>query len=273
MRAPVSTSVEVASQVLRRAQDEQVTFLAAGIAFYAFLSIFPSLLLALAIGSLVGGEAFAETIVAQVSDVLTPQAETVLAEALQVETGHGGASIIGLVFLLWGSLRVFRGLDIAFSRIYTDSPNPDFLTTVRNAVLVFGVITAAILAILAVRAFIHLFDLPQGVVYLSPFLIFTTLVIVFFPMYFVFPNTRQTVLTVLPGVAFAACGWTLLGELFGFYAANAGNYAIFGLIGAVLLLLVWFYIAAVIVLVGAMINAVLASRAPDAPDATEAIGQ
>ncbi len=273
MREPVSTSVELTSQVLRRAQDEQVTFLAAGIAFYAFLSIFPILLLALAIGSLVGGEVFAETIVGQISDVLTPQTETVLAEALEIETGRGGASVIGLLVLLWGSLRVFRGLDIAFSRIYTDSPNPDFLTTIRNAILVFGVIAAAVLALLAVRAYVHLFDLPQSVVYLSPFLVFVTLVIVFFPMYYVFPNTPQTAWAVLPGAAFAAFGWTLLGELFGIYAANAGTYALFGLIGAVLLLLVWFYIAAVIILVGAIINAVLAGQATDPAEMTGAIGQ
>lgn len=273
MRESVSTTVELTRQVLRHAQSEQVTFLAAGIAFYAFLSIFPILLLALALGSLLGGETFAETIVGQVSDVLTPQTETLLAEALQVETGRGGASIIGLVILLWGSLRVFRGLDIAFSRIYRSNPTPGFLTTVRNALLVFGVITAAVLVLLAIRAYLHLFALPPSVVYLSPFLVFFTLVVVFYPMYYVFPNAPQAPVAVVPGAAFAAVGWTLLGELFGLYAANAGTFALFGLIGAVLLLLVWFYFAAIIVLVGAIINAILAGEYRKSPGPSGPVGR
>ncbi len=256
----MSTTHELARQVIRSAQDDQVTFLAASIAFYAFLSIFPILLLTLAIGSLIGGQAFAETIVGQISGILTPQAETVLAEALQIETGRGGASVIGVVFLLWGSLRVFRGLDIAFSRIYPQSESPDFLTTIRNATIVFAAIAGAVLVLLAIRAYVHLFDLPQSVVYLSPLLVFGTLVIVFYPMFYVFPNVDQAPLAVLPGTVFAAFGWTLLGELFGLYAANAGTYAVLGLIGAVLLLLVWFYFAAVIVLVGAIINAIIAGK-------------
>lgn len=246
--------------VIRSVQDDRVTFLAASIAFYAILSIFPILLLVLAIGSLIGGEAFAETIVDQVSDLLTPQAETVLEEALHGEVGRGGASIIGGVFLLWSSLRVFRGLDIAFSQIYTQSPDPGFVATVRNALLVFAAIGTAVVALFLIRGYLRFLDLPPIVHYLSPVFVFITIAIVFYPMYYVFPNQPQAVLSVLPGTLFAALGWTLLGELFGIYAANAGTYALFGLIGAVLLLLVWFYFGAIIVLLGAVINAVLAGK-------------
>lgn len=246
--------------MVKSAQDDQVTFLAASIAFYAVLSIFPLLLLALALGSYFVGEAFAQRIVGGVSDFLTPQAQGVLEEAMEGEEGRSGASIVGIFFLLWSSLRLFRGLDIAFSEIYTQHPTPSFLDTVKNALIVLVSIGAAVVALVVIQGYLQLVTLPEIVHTLSPVLVFVTLVIVFFPMYYVFPGSRQRPRAVLPGVAFAAAGWTLLGELFGIYAANAGTYALFGLIGAILLLLVWFYFGAVIVLLGAIVNAVLAGK-------------
>lgn len=260
VREGLSDAGRLLKLFVRSVQNDRVTFLAASIAFYAILSIFPMLLLVIVLGSLIGGEAFAETIVLQVSGFLTAEAQAVLEEALLDETGRGGASIIGLGFLLWSSLRVFRGLDIAFSQIYTDAPDPGFLVTIRNAILVFASIGIAIVALIVVRGYIHLFDFPIAVRYLSPVAIFITIAIVFYPMYFVFPNEPQPALAIVPGTLVAALGWTLLGELFSLYAAHAGTYALFGVIGGLLLLLVWFYFGAIIVLVGAVINAVIAGE-------------
>lgn len=245
---------------IQSVRDDRVTFLAAGIAFYAILSIFPMLLLILAIGSLLGGETFAETVVLQVSAILTVEAQAILEDALLAETGRSGASIIGIGLLLWSSLKVFRGLDIAFSQIYTQAPDPGFVETVRNALIVFGSIGIAIVTLVGIRGYLRLFELPPAIVYLSPLFVFATIAIVFYPMYYIFPNASQPALAVLPGTIIAAIGWTLLAELFGLYAANAGTWALFGVIGGLLLLLIWFYFAALIVLVGAVINAVLAGK-------------
>lgn len=256
----MSNVVRISRHLVRGVQDDRITFLAASIAFYAILSIFPLLLILFAVGGYLAGEVFAQTLIDQISNFITPEAEAILEEALREGTGQIGASIVGLVFLVWSAIRVFRGLDIAFSQIYAQSPDPDFLTTVRNGLLAFVAIGTAVFALFLIRGYLRFVDLPRVVYWLSPVLVFFTIVIVFTPMYFIFPNVKQSLVEILPGTLFAALGWTLLGELFGIYAANAGTYAIFGVIGGILLILVWFYFGAIIILLGALINSVLAGK-------------
>lgn len=260
MNGTIANSVRIGKHIIQGVQDDRITFLAASIAFYAILSIFPLLLLVLAIGSVFLGDAFAQTLIGQLSNFITPEAEQILEEALLGETGQVGASVVGIAFLLWSAIRVFRGLDIAFSQIYAESPDPGFLTTVRNGLLAFITIGAAVIALFIIRGYLRFVDLPPYVLYLSPVLVFLTIAIVFAPMYYIFPNISPSLRTIIPGTLFAALGWTLLGELFGIYAANAGTYALFGVIGGILLILVWFYFGAIIILLGAVINAVLAEK-------------
>jgi membrane protein len=88
------------------------------------------------------------------------------------------------------------------------------------------------------------------------------LVAVFMPLYYVMPPVEMTAREALPGTIVAAVGWLILQVGFQIYAANAGDYAAYGLLGAVLLFLTWLYFAAVLVLVGAVVNVVLAGRNP-----------
>ncbi|MFQ3293598.1 MAG: membrane protein [Halobacteriales archaeon] len=64
----------------------------------------------------------------------------------------------------------------------------------------------------------------------------------------------------LPGTVTVAIGWTLLGGAFSWYATTAGNFALYGVLGGVLLLLTWLYFGAMLVILGAVLNAVIAGR-------------
>lgn len=256
----VSNAVEVLRLIVNSAISDRVTFLAASIAFYAMVSIFPLFLLILVVGSFVAGEAIAVRVVELLSGILTPEAEAVLETALIAESGRSGAGIAGVLLLTWSAIRMFRGLDIAFSQVYPNVEDPGFLKTVANAVIVLVAILVGVVAIFVVRTYLRLVPTPGMFGLISPLAVFVTLCVVFFPMYFVFPGERQRPLAVLPGTAFAALGWTLLGELFSIYAAHAGTFALFGVVGGVLLLLMWFYFGAVLLLLGAVLNAVLAGR-------------
>jgi len=110
--------LEVTGEAVRLARDEQLTLLAAGVAFYGFISLVPLMLLALGIAASIGGEALAARLTAAASDVLTADAQELLAETLVDDTGRQGATIVGILGLLWGSSRVLRGLDRAFSQVY-----------------------------------------------------------------------------------------------------------------------------------------------------------
>lgn len=78
-------------------RDEQLTFMAAAIAYYAFVSVVPLLLLVLVVASAVAGEGIAAEILSVVGEFLTPEAATLIEGALVSGAGRGGATAVGLV--------------------------------------------------------------------------------------------------------------------------------------------------------------------------------
>lgn len=81
-------------------------------------------------------------------------------------------------------------------------------------------------------------------------------------IYRVTPNTRLSLMRVLPGTVLFAAVWLIATELFGLYIARSTSYqSTYGTLGGVAILLVWFYLTAFILLVGAELNAVLQQRA------------
>lgn len=255
----------VARKVITVARKDQVTFLAASIAFYAFLSVFPLLLLLLVVGTSVGGPVVTEAILDVVTELLAPNAQAIFTEALVEETGRSGAGLVGVLFLVWSASRVFRGLAIAFGMIYDTDVALSFRTTVVNGITVLGAMGIALAAIFLLRASLVILAIPPLWQHLSVVPLFIGLLMLFFPMYYLFPRQYHGARGALPGTTFAAAGWALLGEVFALYAANARTFALFGVIGGVLLVLTWFYFGAVVILTGAILNAVLAGREVGVP--------
>jgi YihY family inner membrane protein len=236
-------------------RTEQVSFLAASIAYYMFVSVIPLLLLALVVGSLLGGEAFAALVVGAAASALTPAAQGVLLNALTSAVGRSGATVLGLVVMLWGALKLFRGLDLAFARIYGSAESESLLDQFRDALsalLGIGLALAGLGVVAGIGTVLGV-EFAVGGLLLIP-----VLAVAFFPLYYVFPDEAMTVRAAAPGAVFAAAGWTVLGTAFGIYAAQADSFQLYGVVGGVLLLVTWFYFAGQILLVGAALNAVLA---------------
>jgi Predicted membrane protein len=77
-------------------------------------------------------------------------------------------------------------------------------------------------------------------------------------LYILAPNCKVGFTQAFPGAALAVFLWLLLSAGFSFYVENMGNYSLlFGSIGAIIVLLVWLYMMAVILLMGAEVNSVL----------------
>lgn len=243
-------------------QRRQLPFLAAAIAYYAFLSVIPLLIVGITVATTVAGQALATELIASLDEFLTPEAAELVEETIVDGAGRGGMTAVGLLVLLWGSLRVFRGLDIAFSQIYgvvEPKPLPEQL---RDGLLVFGGIGVAIGATAGLSAVLSLVDLPfAGIAGTVGLLV--VLAVIFLPMYYVFPGRNVGIREAVPGAIFASVGWTALGAVFGIYAANAGSFQLYGVLAGVLLLLVWFYFGGLIILLGAAINVVLGNRIGD----------
>lgn len=244
-------------------KEENVTFLAASVAFYAFVSIVPLLLLTLAIGSLVGGQAFADRIVSLVETQLSEQGATVVEGALTSSAGRGGASIASLVALAWSALKVFRGLDLAFDEVYRSEPETSLAEQIVHALTVLGAVGLAVVLMVGLGALLSrpaLIDVPYVGV-LGWILLIVGLTVIFLPFYYVLPPVDVSLREILPGAVFAGVGWLFLQAGFQLYAANAGRYQAYGFLGAVLLFVMWLYFASTLVLLGAVLNVVLADRA------------
>lgn len=244
------------------AQTQQLPFLAAAIAYYAFLSAIPLLIVALTVATAVAGQTLATQLLSAVDEFLTPEAATLVEQALVGADGRGGITLAGLAVLLWGSLRVFRGLDIAFSRVYGNTQVKSLPEQLRDALLVLAGIALAVASTVVISALLPLSPVPLAAL-VAPIGLLVILPVVFFPLYYVFPARDVTVREALPGAVIAGVGWTALGTVFGIYATHAGAFQLYGVLGGVLLLLVWFYVGGLLLLFGASVNAVLAGRLED----------
>ena len=75
-------------------------------------------------------------------------------------------------------------------------------------------------------------------------------------VYYLFPNANQPFRLVTPGAVLAAIVWLAASLGFAYYAANFANYsATYGSLGAIVLLLLYFFISSAVLLFGAEVNA------------------
>lgn len=256
-RSALSRATRLARRTLALARDSDVSLLAAGVAYYAFVSLLPAVLLALVVASAVGGENLTAAVLAATGDLLTDTGREVIESALTSSPERGTVTIIGLVLLIWGTLKVFRALDTAFSRIYAVGVRETFLESVTDAVIVAvggGVALGLMLGLGAIAL-----TFPVGVLtrLLGIVVLPVALTAAFLPMYLRFPDVEIGVAAAVPGAAFAAVGWTVLQAGFQLYVRAVGGGA-FGVLGAVVLLVTWLYVGAAVVLVGTAVNVVLA---------------
>ncbi|CCQ35651.1 UPF0761 family protein [Natronomonas moolapensis 8.8.11] len=274
----VHRTATVARGVAAGARSDRVTFIAAGIAYYAFISLIPLLLLALVVASFLGDTEVVAALVGEVSGALGEGAGGALSDALAGATGRGGATVFGLAAFVWSGLKLFRGLDIAFSAVYGDPGSGSLLEQLRNAAVTLGAVGVGVAATVVAGGAIAGLGLGAtlgggrvlGAAGTAGLVVGLT--VVFLPLYYVLPGIDLSVSEAFPGAVFAAVGWTALQTGFRIYAAFAGSYEAYGVVGGVLLLVTFLYFGGLVLLLGAVFNAVLAGRADErtgvAPQAT-----
>ncbi|RDZ36804.1 MULTISPECIES: YihY/virulence factor BrkB family protein [Haloferax] len=260
MSANIRTAVPVARAVVDTIREKEISFLAASISYYALVSLIPLLVLGVVVATAVGGAELQAQLQTLVEQYLVPTGQDLVEEALSDRTGQGSVGAVSLGLTVWGALKLFRGLDIAFSRIY-GSEAGGLLDQLRDGAIALASIGVGTIGVAVLTALLGLLDVPF-LQLLSPLLLLLTLCAAFFPLYYVFPDADLSPRQVVPGTVFAAVGWTLLGVGFGIYASVAGA-SVAGALGTLLLLVTWFYFSGLILLSGAVVNAVLAGVGGD----------
>ena len=250
----------VSRAILHEIRVEKITFMAGSIAYHAFVSLLPLLLLVLAIISLIGDQSLENGFIVFVEAILTPRTGEVLVTELR--SASTGISLLGVSLLIWGTLRIFRGLDTAFSDIYETESANTVADQFIDGVLVFVMFGLAIGAAWSINT---LFPNTQSgllIGIIRQLLLVFGLAFTLFPMYYIFPDSDVTVWEIVPGVLLASIGLTVLESLFRVYTqfrSPGGD----GAIAGVLLLLTWLYFSGLVILLGVVVNAVLTNRSQD----------
>lgn len=263
----MNTSLHRAIRILRAVIDgirsDQVTFIAASLAYYAFVSLIPLLLLAIVVMSVVLGPESSHNVSTQVTSSVGKQAGELVEDALIRPSGNGGAAIASILVLLWSGLKLFRGLDVAFSTIYEDASRPGLLAQLRNGLITLlgvgaGIGVTILVGMILTHPEISLSVAGVNIIKtIAPLAQITGLTLTFMPLYYVLPGKPIKLREAVPGAVVAAIGWTTLQTGFSIYATQAGKYAAYGAIGGVLLIVTFLYFGGLILLVGVVLNATL----------------
>ena len=246
----------------------QITFLAAAIAYYGFLSIIPLILLAISLGRGLGVD-ISDAVLAIAGDFLTPAGKAAIASAVDTSGAAGSITLVGVGVLVWSSLRVFRGLDLAFSTVYGFHGAKSLADQLVNAVTVLAAIPVIVVAIVGLGGVLPAMHLGPISTILGPLGLAVTLTVAFVPVFYTFPDTDVSVREILPGTVLAALGWTALVTVFTIYAGFVPSFRLYGVLGAALLLVTWLYVGGIIIMVGAVVNAVLGGRIDEDVDGTD----
>lgn len=174
----------------------------------------------------------------------------------------------GIAGYLWtasgGFSALIESLDIAYEVKVSRPWWRDRLLALVLTLTSGALVSVSLLVYIVGPDFGHLlresFLLPQGVEHLWPLLRIATTFVSFVAgleiIYYLGPNTRHRFVSTLPGAVLAIVLWFLSSEGLSFYLNHLSNYnASYGSMGALLGLMLWFYLTALAILIGAELNA------------------
>ena len=261
MQETISDVSRTVRRVVRRTSGTYLPFLAGSLAYHLFLLLLPLLVLVFVVVSAVGGESTISYVVEFTQPYLTSRARLLLAEAIRSGANQASAVLLGTGVMGWLLFRIFRGLDLVFARIYGTETRDSIRGSLKDGAVTFVTVSLALFAAILAETVLALIPVSPLVRLLNSLLLVVVLAAAFFPLYYVFPNVEVTAREVLPGTIVAAVGWSFFHALFQVYTAYALTLEAYGAVGVVLSVLIWLYASAFILLLGAVVNAVLADRA------------
>ncbi|PZS38279.1 MAG: YihY/virulence factor BrkB family protein [Pseudonocardiales bacterium] len=267
---PVRGWRQVLSRAMHSSQEDNIPLLAAGVAFFGFLALFPALI---ALVTLVGLIADPGQITQQVQSFtagLPPASRQLVSDQLQAITqSSGGALTIGLVVslltALWSASSGTSNLMTAVNIAYEEKETRGFLKLRGIALLltlgtvVFLVLTLALIAVVpVVLQAVPLGPVGNVLAQVVRWALLVALIIVGLAVLYRVAADRNPpkFRWVSVGSVVAALLWLLGSVGFSLYVDYFGNYnKTYGALAGVIVLLLWFFLTCYIVLLGAEINA------------------
>ncbi|SIT93143.1 YihY/virulence factor BrkB family protein [Edaphobacillus lindanitolerans] len=273
VRFDVTTGQGFFKELLTRIKMVDVTGLGSQLAYFFLLSMFPLLIFLLTLLPYLNIDQSAifsflkEYAPANVYSII----DSTVGEIL--DTRRGGLLSFGIIGTIWSASSGMNRLSKALNQSYFAKEKRSYFVT-RGLSVVFTLALVAVVAVaLALPVFgqqigqtlFSYFGLEQGFLTLwnsirwviPPVLIFT----VFTLIYWLVPDAKVRFKDAVPGGIFSTVGWILTSLGFSFYVGNFGNYSnTYGSIGGIIVLMIWMYLSAMILIVGGQINAVMQER-------------
>ncbi|SOC79776.1 membrane protein [Salinimicrobium sediminis] len=256
-------------QVKDEIGENNVSIISAGVAFYAFLAVFPAIGALVSIYGLAMDPQSLQGQLERIAQVMPQQAfEIIQAQLEQLVNTSGSALswslVIGILLSLWsankGTKSLFTGLDIAYDTNKTRGFIKQNALTLLYTLLAVLVIIISIAVIVVFPIIVGYLGLPSNIETLIGYgrwIILAALVIYFVGAVYKYAPAKRTpeFRWVLPGALLATFLWLLASWGFSFYVKNFGSYGeVYGSISAVVVLLLWLFLTSFIILIGAELN-------------------
>ncbi|TNC73385.1 YihY/virulence factor BrkB family protein [Rubellimicrobium roseum] len=272
--------------VYKEMTEDHVGLIAAGVAFYGLLAIFPGIVAGMAVAGLVMDP---DTVVSQLEGLsrFLPQEATqiVIDQAIAVAGSESGglglAALFGVLVALYsaskGVTSLMEGLNVAFEVEDKRGIVRYYLTAFGLTIgLIVGfLLIVAILALLPViLSFLQFGDLTQTVVRILRWPIVLAILALGLAVLYRYAPDRGPVPWhwITPGAGAACILWLIGSILFAVYVQNFGGYnETFGALGGVIILLTWLWLSAYIVLMGAEMDDEIERQDKAAGEAAEPV--
>ena len=271
-RGPWRRRLDVLKAAWKRAKDAQVPLISAGVAFYAFLAIVPTMIAVVLLYGLVSDPADVEGQLASFGSALPDSADELLTTQLESITGAeqrslGTGLVVALGVALWSASGAVGNLIKATNVAYGTN---DGRNLVKRRLMGLGLTLAAIVFIVAAVALVavmpavlNALDLPSWLHLVVEIGRWVGLIVALFlalaVLYSVGPDRADAPFRWFSvGAIVAVLLWLVASVGFSVYVDNFGSYAeTYGALAGVVVLLLWLWLSTFATLFGAEVNAVL----------------
>lgn len=260
-------------QIFRRVRSEiaedHVGVVAAGIAFYGLVAIFPAIAALVAISGLILDPADLGSTMERIFTFLPPDAAAIIRDQLvkvtDGGTGTGLVAVSGLGIAVYGAMKgvmtLIEGLNIAYDEDETRSLPMLYLTgfALTLALMVGLIVAIGLIVVLPLAAdLLHVGGRVQAAISWIAWPILAGFAVLGLAVVYRFgPSRRAAKWRWLSlGAALAVCVWIAASFGFSLYASNFGSYTeTYGTLAGVVILLTWLWLSAYVILAGAELNA------------------
>ena len=283
LRVPLSWREILRRTVTESFYKDNVLGMAAQLAYYFFFALFPTLLVVMAVADMFAADVI--ELLRGLGGFVPREAITLITEQFaSISKGEqGGLLTLGMLTALWSSSAAMVAIIDTLNTAYDiEESRPWWKVRLTAVVLTVGLSVFIVAAFALVVVGPTLAEGLANRLYLGPafewswkilqwpvvFLLVSGGIAI---VYYFAPDAEQDWVWLTPGSVVATTLWLVASLGFKFYLARFGGYESYGVLGGVMVLMLWFYLSGLVILMGAEMNAEIEHSSDYGKDAGEKV--